>query len=407
MSNGLTLPFVGSAISPPGSVFQITQGDPGTETGSGGSAIAGYAYGTFDGLPSIGVLGVSDVGNGFQGYSGSGFGVAGTSGSAMAGVYGTGGRNGVWGQTGSVNDAGVFGENDGGGNGVFGMSTSGTGVGGGSTDGFGVDGHSVNGTGVHGVGSANGASAGVMGEIPDGTSLGMLATGFYPGNTDYPIPIGVYGSNVHAPNYGYSSFGYAGVFDGDVVINGFLEKWSSFFKIDHPLDPANKYLRHSAVESAEMKNMYDGIARLDASGKAVVKLPAWFEALNVDFRYQLTAIGAPSPALHIAKEISRNHFKIAGGKPRSKVSWQVTGNRHDPIAKLHPIQVEQKKAPYERGKYACPKAYGMPETKAIVRFWGQSGDGGSISPIGKQTKAAGKRQQVKPKHGSRGKRSTR
>jgi hypothetical protein len=30
----------------------------------------------------------------------------------------------------------------------------------------------------------------------------------------------------------------------------------------------------------------------------------WFGALNKDFRYQLTAIGAPGPNLHIAEEIS-------------------------------------------------------------------------------------------------------
>jgi hypothetical protein len=32
--------------------------------------------------------------------------------------------------------------------------------------------------------------------------------------------------------------------------------------------------------------------------------PDWFSALNKDFRYQLTAIGAPGPNLYIAEEIS-------------------------------------------------------------------------------------------------------
>jgi hypothetical protein len=45
-----------------------------------------------------------------------------------------------------------------------------------------------------------------------------------------------------------------------------------FFRIDHPLDPANKYLNHSAVESPDMKNIYDGVVTLDADGEAVVEL---------------------------------------------------------------------------------------------------------------------------------------
>jgi hypothetical protein len=44
-----------------------------------------------------------------------------------------------------------------------------------------------------------------------------------------------------------------------------------------------------------MKNLYDGVATLDGKGRAVVRLPNWFEALNAEFRYQLTAIGRPAP----------------------------------------------------------------------------------------------------------------
>jgi hypothetical protein len=76
------------------------------------------------------------------------------------------------------------------------------------------------------------------------------------------------------------------------------------FKIDHPLDPANKYLCHSFVESPDMKNLYDGVVVLDNKGKAVIELPDWFGILNKDFRYQLTDIGSPGPNLYIAEEIS-------------------------------------------------------------------------------------------------------
>jgi hypothetical protein len=53
-----------------------------------------------------------------------------------------------------------------------------------------------------------------------------------------------------------------------------------------------------------MKNVYDGVVVLDDSGEADIELPDWFGALNKDFRYQLTAIGAPGPNLHISEEIS-------------------------------------------------------------------------------------------------------
>ncbi len=86
-------------------------------------------------------------------------------------------------------------------------------------------------------------------------------------------------------------------------MQGTLSGSDKQFKIDHPLDPANKYLSHASVESSDMKNIYDGVVTLDSNGAATVTLPDWFEALNQDFRYQLTAIGAPGPDLYIATEV--------------------------------------------------------------------------------------------------------
>jgi len=125
--------------------------------------------------------------------------------------------------------------------------------------------------------------------------------------------------------------GHAGLFDGDVEVNGTLTKSNGAFKIDHPLDPANKYLYHSFVESPDMMNIYNGNAILDESGETWVELPEWFEALNRDFRYQLTCIGGYAQ-VYVAEEISANRFKIGGGTPGLKVSWQVTGIRKDPYA---------------------------------------------------------------------------
>ncbi|MCK4597432.1 hypothetical protein KAU04_05305, partial [bacterium] len=126
----------------------------------------------------------------------------------------------------------------------------------------------------------------------------------------------------------YASAATAGYFSGNVTVTGTLSKGGGSFKIDHPLDPANKYLYHSFVESPDMKNLYDGVVNLDNDGAAWVELPEWFEALNKDFRYQLTPIGAPGPNLYIAQEIQNNRFQIAGGPLGMKVSWQVTGIRH-------------------------------------------------------------------------------
>ena len=138
-------------------------------------------------------------------------------------------------------------------------------------------------------------------------------------------------------------------------ITGSLSKGGGSFKIDHPLDPENKYLSHSFVESPDMMNVYNGNVVLDAEGRAVIELPDWFEVLNHDFRYQLTPIGAPGPNLYVASEVSGNSFEIAGGAPGMTVSWQVTGIRHDPWAEANRIQVEEDKTADEQGKYLHPE----------------------------------------------------
>jgi hypothetical protein len=155
------------------------------------------------------------------------------------------------------------------------------------------------------------------------------------------------------------------VFDSNVTVRGMLTKSQGQFRIDHPLDPANKYLSHSFVESPEMKNVYDGLVELNWQGEAVVEMPNWFEALNREYRYQLTAVGAAGPGLHVAQELRGNRFKIAGGAPGLKVSWQVTGIRQDAYAAAHHIKVEEEKVGEERGKYLHPVEHGMPEWMGI------------------------------------------
>ena len=157
---------------------------------------------------------------------------------------------------------------------------------------------------------------------------------------------------------------FAGDFNGDINVTGVIYAGTKDFKIDHPLDPANKYLIHASVESSEMMNIYTGNATLNDNGEATVQLPVWFESVNSDFRYQLTAIGRPSPGLYVAQEISGNQFQIAGGTPGTKVSWQVTCVRHDAYAKANPLTVEREKT-FERGYYIHPELYGAPEEMGI------------------------------------------
>jgi hypothetical protein len=158
---------------------------------------------------------------------------------------------------------------------------------------------------------------------------------------------------------------YAGAFAGNVDVDGTLTKNAGSFKIDHPLDPANKYLSHSFVESPDMMDIYNGNVELDAAGEAWVELPEWFEALNQDFRYQLTCIGAFAP-VYVADGVSGNRFHIAGGRPGLSVSWQVTGIRHDPYAEAHRIPVEEAKTAREQGRYRNPELYGMPVSKGVL-----------------------------------------
>ncbi|MGA9207852.1 MAG: hypothetical protein WB347_08635, partial [Terriglobales bacterium] len=153
--------------------------------------------------------------------------------------------------------------------------------------------------------------------------------------------------------------------NGNINSNTSITAPSKTFKIDDPLAPADKWLYHTSIESPDMLNFYNGVVVLDARGQAWVHMPDWFQALNRDFRYQLTAVGKPAPNLYVAREIKDNRFKISGGRPHGKISWQVTGIRHDAYANAHRNPVEQEKSPAERGKYMFPEGFGHPESDAI------------------------------------------
>lgn len=260
--------------------------------------------------------------NGSGGVGVEGFSTASTS----IGVQGTGLSAGVKGFCGSTNGAGVYGVSTAGGNG----------------GGSGVP------AGVRGDGSAAGV-AGVQGFCNPGTGVyGQTSSGN-----------GIFGTNG-----GSNTTGHAGYFNGRVHIQGTLSKSGGSFKIDHPLDPANKYLFHSFVESPDMKNIYDGVVTLDDNGGATITMPDYFSALNAEFRYQLTCIGGYAP-VYISSEIKGNTFCIGGGKAGLKVSWMLTGVRQDAYATYNRIKVEEDKASDEKGRFLFPQGFGKPASEAI------------------------------------------
>jgi hypothetical protein len=276
----------------------------GTDTPGSKLTVAGRIEATVSGA-SAAVVGSSPDATAIVGLSDSGVGVSGKS-TALSGVVGTSDTgSGVFGK--SMSLIGVHGIID-----FSSTSTTTIGVRGFSTHGFGVVGQSTSGTGV----------------------------------------------------FGSSATGLAGSFHGNVAVTGTLSKGGGSFKIDHPLDPENKYLYHSFVESPDMMNIYNGNVVTDENGEAVVELPAYFQALNRDFRYQLTVIGTFAQAI-VGEKVKGNRFKIKTNSPGVEVSWQVTGIRQDAWANKNRIPVEEAKSDQERGLYLHPEAFDQPQERGI------------------------------------------
>jgi hypothetical protein len=217
--------------------------------------------------------------------------------------------------------------------------------------------------GKHNV--SNNYGVGVRGEGGYRGVVGYASTTSFECRGLYGIATGI-GTGTRYGVYGEASGGdtnWAGYFNGNVYADN-ISKAKDETVIDHPLDPENKILSHSTVNSSEMINVYNGNVILDSEGKASVSLPEWFESLNKDFRYQLTPVGAYAQ-IYISEEISGNKFEISGGKPGLKVSWQITGTRNDNFARANPIEVERSKKSNEAGSYLHPEAYGLPEESGI------------------------------------------
>ncbi len=332
-------------------------GNSSSSTGSGvvgqNFATSGNAYGVWASSSSptgTGVYGTS-AGTGVTGFSSVGIGVYGQSTNAQ-GVFGTG-TTGVVGV--ATRGSTIFGP--GGYFQGFGATANSSLNGTAGVEAFGGQGDpdlagSVGGAGVMGLGGAGTYTKGLLFQLEQDGQGGVF-TG---------AGAGQFGSGDGVD--GIAGSGYAGNFTGNLNVSGSISAGVKDFKIDHPLDPANKYLVHASVESSEMKDIYDGNVTTDGEGHATVQLPEWFSALNKDFRYQLTVIGQFAQAI-VAREIESNRFEIRTSLPNVKVSWQVTGVRQDAYAKANPLVVEQEKETYLRGYYIHPEFYGAPGEKQI------------------------------------------
>jgi hypothetical protein len=368
-----------------------------SQNGFGVRASSDTNFGVFgSSTTGIGVHGLSNSSDGVFGFSLTGNGVRGlTENGSTAGVFGfnsASGGNGVLGEsfngTGvrgiSSTSFGVFGSSNtftavearsNSGFGIFGSSNSNTGIHGQSNTGTGVFGHTNQGVGVFGQSSSgtgviglsdNNVGAGVSGfNGADGIGVtGQTATGvgvFGASNTGIAL---LAQGGAGTALLSISGGGPAAEFLGDVAVSGTLTKSGGSFKIDHPLDPANKTLSHSFVESPDMMNIYNGNVVTDESGEAIVVLPDYFETLNRDYRYQLTVIGQFAQAI-VAEEVKNNRFRITTNIPGVKVSWQVTGIRRDAWAERHRIPVEEEKSEGERGFYLHPTLFGENEDRSI------------------------------------------
>ncbi len=287
-------------------------------------------------------------------FAGTGLSGGGTSGDVTLAVAVPLQLQGALGTSGGTTGAVLWGDNTGGGAGVRGFAGTST-----SAPGIGVAGTSrtvtdlsavTRQTGVVGI-SDHSTGTGVYGQA-DATNT--QATGVW-GQSAFGVAV-----------YGASANGYAAFWDGPVGQNGPVMMASGAVRVDHPEDPEERYLELPLAAAGERTVVLDGMITLDAAGAAEVRLPAWFARITERHRYQLTAVGAPAPALHVARELEGDRFTVAGGVPGQKVSWQITGARRDPWAAAHPATAEPHKPAAERGTLLHPELYGRPAEAALT-----------------------------------------
>jgi hypothetical protein len=176
-----------------------------------------------------------------------------------------------------------------------------------------------------------------------GVSTGVSAT--------TGVNYGLYGWTNSAAGFGVFSGGNTGA------------TGSKSFRIDHPLDPENKYLLHYATESPTPQNFYVGNVVTDTQGYAWVTLPDYFSEINKNFKYQLTIVDDRDSdgfvMVKVSKKIRDGRFQIRTSVPNVEVSWRVDADRNDLYMRNRPAKDVVDKSDIERGTYQHPEFYGF------------------------------------------------
>jgi hypothetical protein len=264
--------------------------------------------------------------------------------SGSAAIYGLTYGNG-YGLRGDVDaassgEAAIYGQNNrtAGGHGVMGLGVNGVVGQSNYVDGFGCYGFNYS-TTDPGIGTYGGGITGVAGQS---TNISL--------------------------SYGLYSFDDCGIYNHIDIGGNLYAGGTKSFRIDHPKDPDNKFLVHFCIESNEILNMYRGIAELDNNGEAVITLPKYFDAVNTNYSYQLTPVGAAMPNLYVSNEINDNKFAVAGGVAGAKVSWTVVAERDDELIRnnLEAKESEPLKTGRYKGKYVHPQFYSKSANSGIL-----------------------------------------
>ena len=116
-----------------------------------------------------------------------------------------------------------------------------------------------------------------------------------------------------------------------------------------------------SIESDEMLNVYTGNVTTDVNGYAEVQLEDWMNALNTDFRYQLTVMDKSFAQAIIWEQIdTKGKFMIKTDLPNIQVSWMVSGVRQDTWANDHRLVVEVDKEEEMKGSKLSETYYDHP-----------------------------------------------
>lgn len=371
-ASSLSLPFIGSAPTAlPGACVEVTS------TGTGGAIYA--RQGNTSGIPSssFAILGKSLSGFGVWGISSSNYGVYANSSTNYA-LYARSesgeasilalnmGTNGpaIKATSGGADGVGIVTEAEGIGIEAHASATSGAAYGVKAT----VD--SLNGTAVYAeaLNSSAPSTIGVKG-VSNGTGFsygGYFETSGSNGRGVYAIATGTSGTTYGLRGQASSPTGFGVYAVGDSGSSG-----TKSFVIDHPDDPANKYLRHYCAEGPAPYNIYQGTVSTDAQGFAWVELPGYYESINKNGHIQLTASGSGDEFVMamVVKTIANGRFRIRTNVPHSQVFWEVKAERNDAWVQAHPPVVEYEKSAAEKGKYQHPELYGQsPMTSIDMRL---------------------------------------